>query len=322
MAIATKRKGSRERLTADKYFNLIEHAADGIAILQDGVFKLVNTALARISGYDKEELLGMPFTKLLTPESQKLTVARYQARLAGKEVPAIYEVKAVTKNGEVRDIEINAALTEYEGRVADEVIIRDITERKQAEEALREAEEEKSALLEEAPIAILNVDLKGKITYVNKRFEIETGYSREEIVGKNSLKLDWLPAGTTRYFMQRIAARLRGKPSKNWAAQFKCKDGRWIWIETEGKVLRKLGVPVGFQIVARNITERKRAEEALADEATRRRILVEQSRDGIVVLDHNGKVYEANQTICRDARILRRGNRPALCVGLGIPVPT
>jgi PAS domain S-box-containing protein len=134
MVIAIKQKGSREGLTVDKYFNLIEHAADGIAILQDGVFKLVNTALARISGYDKEELLGMPFTNLLTPESQKLTMKRYQARLAGKKVPPIYEIKAVTKDGEVRDIEINAALTEYEGRAADEIIVRNITERKKAEQ--------------------------------------------------------------------------------------------------------------------------------------------------------------------------------------------
>jgi len=60
-------------------------------------------------------------------------MARYQARLAGKEVPSIYEIKAATRDGEVRDIEINATLTEYEGCPADEVIIRDITERKRTE---------------------------------------------------------------------------------------------------------------------------------------------------------------------------------------------
>jgi PAS domain S-box-containing protein len=58
MTTKTKRKGSPEGLAGDKYFNLIEHAADGIAIIQDGVFKMVNTAMVRISGYDKEELLG------------------------------------------------------------------------------------------------------------------------------------------------------------------------------------------------------------------------------------------------------------------------
>jgi PAS domain S-box-containing protein len=56
MTTETKRKDRPEGLAGDKYFNLIEHAADGIAIIQDGVFKLVNTALTHISGYDKEEL--------------------------------------------------------------------------------------------------------------------------------------------------------------------------------------------------------------------------------------------------------------------------
>lgn len=126
----------------DNYSNLIEHAADAIAILQDGVFKLVNGALVRMSGYDREELLGMPLIRLLTPEYQKAVMKRYQDRLAGKEVPSIYEAQAVTKSGEVRDIEINAALTECEGHAADEVIIRDITERKRAQEREKELQQE------------------------------------------------------------------------------------------------------------------------------------------------------------------------------------
>jgi PAS domain S-box-containing protein len=120
-------KISLEKSTTARYFHLIEHAADGIAIIQDGVFKLVNSALVRMSEYDKEELLGMPFIKLLCPESQNLVIARYRARLAGKEVPSLYEAKAITKSGQIRDIEINATLTEHEGRAADGVIIRDIT---------------------------------------------------------------------------------------------------------------------------------------------------------------------------------------------------
>jgi PAS domain S-box-containing protein len=108
---------------------------------------LANTALTRMSGYDKDELLGMPFIKLLTPQSQKLTVERYQARLAGKKVPQIYEVQAITKDRQIRDIELNAALTEYEGKAADEVIIRDITERKKVDEAIKRAEQEKTDIL-------------------------------------------------------------------------------------------------------------------------------------------------------------------------------
>jgi len=126
----------------DRYHNLIEHSADGIAIVQDGVIKLVNSAGVRMSGYNKEELLGMPFTQLVTPDCQNLVLERYRARLAGKEVPSLYEIRFVTKDNQVRDVEVNAALAEYEGRSADEIIVRDITERKQAEERERQLQQE------------------------------------------------------------------------------------------------------------------------------------------------------------------------------------
>ncbi|HEY4711706.1 MAG TPA: PAS domain S-box protein, partial [Dehalococcoidia bacterium] len=173
------------------------------------------------------------------------------------------ERRMVTPSGKVIFMESTATpIRDAGGRIVSCLeIVRNITAHKQAEEARREAEEEKSALLEEAPVAIMHVDLKGKITYVNKRFESESGYSREEIVGKNGFRLDWFPARTMKYFAKRMAARLIGSPAKHWKTQFKCKDGRWIWVELEGNVLRRLGVPVGFQIIARNITERKQAEE-------------------------------------------------------------
>jgi PAS domain S-box-containing protein len=124
----------------NRYFNLVEHAADGIAIIQDGVFKFVNSALVRMSGYDEDELIGMPFTRFIAPEYQEPVASKHREQLAGKGVSFIYEAKVITKYGAVRDIEINAALTEYEGRVADEAIIRDITERKRREIDRKELE--------------------------------------------------------------------------------------------------------------------------------------------------------------------------------------
>ncbi len=99
----------------DKYFKPLEHVVDGTAILQDGVFKLVNGALVRMFGYDKEELLGMPFIKLVAPEYRNYVIAKNRDRLAGKEVPSIYEAKVITKGGEVR-LEVTG-LREDDGEV-------------------------------------------------------------------------------------------------------------------------------------------------------------------------------------------------------------
>jgi len=188
-------------------------------------------------------------------------------------------------------------ISAYPSRRGVSVLVNDITERKRMEEALREAEEEKSASLEEAPVSIIHADLEGRVTYVNKRFELESGYLREEVIGKNGLQLGWFSADTTKYLAERMAARLGGEPAKHWETQFKCKDGHWIWIDLEGKPLMGLEVPVGFQIIASNITERKRAEEALRQSEERYRTILEEMGDGYFETDLAGNVTFANDAL-------------------------
>jgi len=297
MTITTKGKGCPEGLVGDKYFiSLIEHAADGIAIIQDGVFKMVNTALTRMSGHDKKELLGMPFTQLLTPQSQKLTLERYQAKLAGKKVRPVYNIKAITKDGTILDIEINAALTEYEGRVADEIIIRDITERKQAEEKLRENENKYRTIFENVSDVIIRLDNYGKIVDINQRSEDCFGYKPEEVIGKNFAKLGVLSLKDLPKMVKIFVEVVRGKRTPTiLEIEAKRKNGSPVLIEVATALIKKDGKIEGTVAIVRDVTERKKAEQALADETTRRRILVDQSRDSIVVLDQNGKVYESNQ---------------------------
>ena len=126
-----------ERSTTEKYFNVIEHAADGVVMVQDGVLDSVNSALVRMSGYRKEELIGMPFARLLAPQCRKFVMARYEDISAGKEVPSVYAAAAVTKEGEILNIEISIALTRHEGHATGVVIIRDSTERKRVQEETR-----------------------------------------------------------------------------------------------------------------------------------------------------------------------------------------
>jgi PAS domain S-box-containing protein len=129
---------------------------------------------------------------------------------------------------------------------------------------LGESEEKYRALMEEAPISFCNVDIKGKITFVNKRFEEASGYSREEVVGKNGFKLGMFSDEDLKFLAKRIKNRLKGDSARLLETRFKCKDGRWIWVEIEGKIIKKRGVPVGFQLTSRDITERKRFEERLS----------------------------------------------------------
>jgi len=293
----TGRKQMEEALQEreDRYRELANSITDVFFAMDTHLrYTYWNKASEILTGIRAEDALGKYIQEIFPDKSWRRKAEKVYRSVLKTQQPRTF-VNDYDINGRHYVFEISA----YPSRGGVSVFVKDITEHKQAEAARREAEEEKSALLEEAPVAIIHTDLQGKITYVNERFEAESGYSREESIGKEGLQLDWFPADTTKFLVERMAARLRGDPAKHWETQFKCKDGQWIWIELEGKVLRRLGVPVGFQIIASNITERKRAEEALRQSEERYRTILEETGDGYFETDLAGNFVFANDAQAR-----------------------
>jgi two-component system NtrC family sensor kinase len=160
---------------------------------------------------------------------------------------------------------------------------------------LKRSVERLQALIDEAPIGICNTDLKGKITYVNKRFEEVSGYSREEVVGKNGFKLGMFPNETVKLLGKRMKNRLMGRPPGLLEMRFKCKDGHWIWVAIEAQLMKEGGIPVGFQIISTDITERKQMEEALSLQQAYFQQLFGNSPEAIVLLDNTDRVVQVNK---------------------------
>ncbi len=292
MTTETKRKNSPDGLTRDKYFSLIEHAADGMAIIQDGVFKMVNTALTHMSGYDKKELLGMPFTQLLTPQSQKLTMERYQARLAGKKVRPVYEIKAITKDGAILDIEINAALTEYEGRVADEVIVRDVTERKQVEEALKESQEFNSSLLENSPNPIFVTNPDTSVKYVNPAFEKLTDFTLAEIAGRKA-PYPWWPE-ERREEMTATFKNAMVTGGRRSERIFQKRNGERFWVALNSAPVMHKGELIYFLIAWLDITERKKAEDKIRKTEQEKTAILNSMNELVVYQDTEHRIIWTN----------------------------
>jgi len=160
---------------------------------------------------------------------------------------------------------------------------------------LKKSVERLQALMEEIPTGVINVDAKGKITYVNKTILQATGYSREELVGKNAFRLGLIPPETLKLLGKRLKDKLMGKPPSPLEIQFKRKDGEWMWIEISGRALWEHGVPVGVQIVGRDITDRRQAEEKLKSSEERLKILFEFAPDAYYLNDLKGNFIDGNR---------------------------
>ncbi|MFX0151516.1 MAG: PAS domain S-box protein, partial [Candidatus Hodarchaeota archaeon] len=166
-----------------EYKNLITQAQDGIVIVQDGLIKFLNPRLASMANLNFNEVINSPFMNYIHPDALSGLVDRYNKRMAGKDVPSIYESKLILKNGIPLDVEINASVISYQGKPADLAFIRDIGERKQAEQALRESEEKYRSILENIQDGYYEVDLNGDFTFFNEIICNLLGYNENEILG-------------------------------------------------------------------------------------------------------------------------------------------
>jgi PAS domain S-box-containing protein len=291
----TERKRMEEaaKESQERYKELASSITDVFFAMDEHLrYTYWNKASEALTGIRAEDAIGKSLEEIFPGRPWRRRAERmYRKVLKTQQLQTF--VNDYDINGRRYILEINA----YPARGGVSVFVRDISERKRAEEAQREAEEEARALLEEAPVSIVHTDLEGDIIYVNKRFEAESDYSRREVIGKNAFQLDWFPPDTLSFLTERMAARLAGSPAKHWETQFKCKDGRWIWIELEGKILRRHGVPVGFEIIATNITERKQAEAALRQSEERYRTILEEMGDGYFETDLAGNLTFVNDAL-------------------------
>jgi PAS domain S-box-containing protein len=139
VAIEHNRAEEALRESEAKFRGIIEYANIGIAIVQDARFRFVNQHYASMMGYSVEELLGTEFMRYCTPDERERIVSFYTRRARGELVPPRYETAMVHKSGRHVYADVSAGIIPYGGRQATFVFLRDITEQKQAEQALEEA---------------------------------------------------------------------------------------------------------------------------------------------------------------------------------------
>ncbi len=138
-SVIVKQKQSELALqkSEEKYSTLVEQGNDIILTVQDKIIKFANKRLTEIIGLSKEELIGRNGTDIIAEEYRGLVLERASKRLAGEDVPSIYEIEIVTADGKTIPVEMNVSIIDYEDRPAIMIIMRDIAKRKKAEDALK-----------------------------------------------------------------------------------------------------------------------------------------------------------------------------------------
>jgi len=162
----------------EKYRTLVERATDGISIIQDGKLAFVNQRVADMLGYTIEELLDTPIIGYIHPDVREMTMARYEARMRGEEVPAVYESAFLRKDGSKTHGEVNAGLITYNDQIADLIIVRDINQRILTEEALRTSEHSLRTLFETMVEGVVWVKPDGTFERINRAAEKILGLER------------------------------------------------------------------------------------------------------------------------------------------------
>ena len=288
----TERKKAEE--TTQQLASIVEFSEDAIlGKSMDGKITSWNRGAEKIYGYTRGEVVGRDLSFLVPSDRQAEIPAIMERILSGQPIENL-ETKRLTKAGSVLDVSMSISpIKDAAGQVTGaSAIARDITFRKRAEEQLKL----QSAALEAAANAIVITDFEGRIVWVNRAFTAMTGYSKEEALG-NNLRLLKSGEQPESYYAELWSTIASGKI---WHGELvnRRKDGTTYTEEmTITPVPRDVGNPADryFIAIKQDITERKRAEEALLFKTALLEAQTETTIDGMLAVDESDHIVLANK---------------------------
>ena len=254
----TERRRAEESLQL--FRNLIDQSNDAIEVIDPITFRFIdcNETAYRTLGYSREEFLSLTVFDI-DPLTDPSTMARRDEEMKESGFATLESIH-LRKDGTTFPVEVNVKLVRLERdyRLA---VVRDITGRKRAEVALRESEERYRELFDNAREAIYVHDLSGRYVSLNGAAEKLSGYSREEIIGKHFS--NFILPQDLKHVRQNFCQKLDLESETSYEITLLTKDRRRVPIEVISRLIYENGKAVGVQGTARDITERKRAREAL-----------------------------------------------------------
>jgi diguanylate cyclase (GGDEF)-like protein/PAS domain S-box-containing protein len=280
----------RELRESEARFRLLaEHSTDVIArYTPDGVCTWISPSVESVSGYRPEELIGIKLVDLFPPEETSL-LAESTERIDGGTEKFTTTFAVPHRDGHAIWMEAtNKLIRDETGRFVELLTAsREITARKLAEDNLRESEARFRLLAEHATDMIARWATDGTCLWISPSVRSLTGYEPDELIGK-SPEVFINPEDRPSVW-EAFLAMVNGEAARTSTFRLRRKDGREIWVESAGQVIRDdEGNLVEIQSSTRDITERKRADDGLRESEARFRLLAENAADIIARLTPDG----------------------------------
>ncbi|WCK57150.1 EAL domain-containing protein (plasmid) [Aneurinibacillus sp. Ricciae_BoGa-3] len=255
----TELKESEER-----YRRLVNLSPEPIVVHSQGIIKYMNQAGVKVLGFHQpKELLGKSFLDFFHPCSLKKAIQRIQRSEQEKEGQVeLIEYQMIRHDGTIFHAEGTAVGIRYEGEPAIQGMFRDVTARKQAEQALHKSEEKYRLIAENTQDLIRVLDTKGFVRYASPSHEKVLGYPPEIYEGK--LAFDFVHPEDVHPIQTQFISMVSSKASFRVEFRYKHAKGGWVCVESSGTpVLDEQGEVEHLVVVCRDISERKKAEEMM-----------------------------------------------------------
>ncbi len=300
------------RSSEERYRTIVDLSPTGIFVNVDGRYAYANHSFVNIVGASRvSDIIGKEIVTLLHPDFHDIIKKRIAfMRETGRPVPRM-DQKFLRLDGSEVDVEVTAAPIEFEGQRGFLVIVNDISDRRKAEEALRESEERFRIAFLTSPDAVtlsrLTEDATGFYVDVNDGFCEQTGYTRDEVIGRSTLDIDfWVDPKDREHFL--AALKDQGRVV-NLETRFLLKDGRIKVGLVSARIVHLHGAP-HVLAVTRDVEDWKKAEAALRASEERFRQVAEMAGEWIWEVDEHG-VYQ----YCSSAVRQVLGYEPEAVVG-------
>jgi PAS domain S-box-containing protein len=261
----------------------------------EGIVNTWNTGAERLKGYRAADIVGRSFALCFPPEEVERGKPEYILQAAIAHEQWVDEGWHVRKDGSLFWAEaVTTALRDERGRLRGfSQVIHDISDRKQAEEALRETNQTLQSIIQASPLAIMTFDRKGHIGMWSPAAERIFGWSEQEVMGRPA---PMSQGSQQEEFQKNLKQAFQGTSLDGIEVQRPRKDGQFITVNGWSAPLQDAdGVVRSIVAIMADVTERKRAEQALIEAYRRNTEILESISDAFYAVDHDGKFTYINR---------------------------